>query len=337
MIPSNASSSFHLCSGPDASGLGRDRPVPRRRELCPGGRDRAAVARGGIRRMRRWRHCVDRIMIGYRWRRWKTSRWRTPCDEDGPSRRRRIRGRCGSIRARRGVCRHPRRWWRLPAGAGGCRAAGGSGGRSRLRDSPDPGQPERQAARTLRDAGGGTRFVASSRWQPGGAGPGSRLVVGARHGNPDREVDLRGQAFFDVRHDDAHAFTVRAGSATHPRCRDHVHGSHGCRRPGLGRREQRRGDAGASGADAARSVILHQGDVGTLVGGAGPSPFTAQPRRPTTRGRAADWSSAKHRSPKCERRSNGGTALSCKSPTPRSPASTSRCRSTVIRPITSCR
>jgi transmembrane sensor len=44
-------------------------------------------------------------------------------------------------------------------------------------------------------------------------GPDSRLVVAAAYGAARREVELRGLAYFDVRHDAARPFTVRAGGA----------------------------------------------------------------------------------------------------------------------------
>lgn len=44
-------------------------------------------------------------------------------------------------------------------------------------------------------------------------GPASRLVVAAGYGSPDRTVELEGEALFEVRHDDAHPFAVRAGPA----------------------------------------------------------------------------------------------------------------------------
>lgn len=44
-------------------------------------------------------------------------------------------------------------------------------------------------------------------------GPDSRLVLAAGYGERAREVQLRGEALFDVQHDDARPFTVRAGQA----------------------------------------------------------------------------------------------------------------------------
>lgn len=44
-------------------------------------------------------------------------------------------------------------------------------------------------------------------------GAASRLVVAASYGKPAREVELTGEALFDVRHDAAHPFGVRAGAA----------------------------------------------------------------------------------------------------------------------------
>jgi transmembrane sensor len=44
-------------------------------------------------------------------------------------------------------------------------------------------------------------------------GPASRLTVAGGYGERTREVTLRGEAMFDVPHDDARPFTVRAGGA----------------------------------------------------------------------------------------------------------------------------
>ena len=45
-------------------------------------------------------------------------------------------------------------------------------------------------------------------------GPGTLLMVGEGFGTEKREVELRGEAFFDVVHDQARPFTVHAGKAT---------------------------------------------------------------------------------------------------------------------------
>jgi len=44
-------------------------------------------------------------------------------------------------------------------------------------------------------------------------GPGSRLTVATGYGAAAREVELSGEALFEVRHDEAHPFRVRAGAA----------------------------------------------------------------------------------------------------------------------------
>lgn len=44
-------------------------------------------------------------------------------------------------------------------------------------------------------------------------GPGSRLVLAAGYGDRARDVELRGEALFDVPHDDARPFVVQAGGA----------------------------------------------------------------------------------------------------------------------------
>jgi transmembrane sensor len=44
-------------------------------------------------------------------------------------------------------------------------------------------------------------------------GPMSKLTIGGGYGGATRTVELRGDAFFDVLHDEAHPFVVRAGDA----------------------------------------------------------------------------------------------------------------------------
>jgi transmembrane sensor len=44
-------------------------------------------------------------------------------------------------------------------------------------------------------------------------GPGSELTLARRYGDGRRNVELRGQALFEVRHDERRPFHVRAGSA----------------------------------------------------------------------------------------------------------------------------
>lgn len=45
-------------------------------------------------------------------------------------------------------------------------------------------------------------------------GPGSLLTVAAGYGSANRNVEVTGEAYFDVHHDAAHPFTVRAAGAT---------------------------------------------------------------------------------------------------------------------------
>jgi transmembrane sensor len=45
-------------------------------------------------------------------------------------------------------------------------------------------------------------------------GPGSELTLATGYGEVGRDVELRGEALFDVRHDDRRPFRVHAGSAT---------------------------------------------------------------------------------------------------------------------------
>jgi transmembrane sensor len=95
-------------------------------------------------------------------------------------------------------------------------------------------------------------------------GPGSELTLGTGYGDVGRQVELRGEALFDVRHDDHRPFRVRAGFATVA---------------DVGTTFAVRSDAGdevrvvvtsgavllhAAGAPADRGVILNGGDRGTL-------------------------------------------------------------------------
>ncbi len=96
-------------------------------------------------------------------------------------------------------------------------------------------------------------------------GPRSRLEVAQGFGDPAREVTLAGEAFFDVRHDDAHAFTVHVGGAI---IRD-VGTSFSVRsEDGTGIRVAMRSGAvlfSPAGAPADRGVVLHDSDVGVLA------------------------------------------------------------------------
>jgi len=97
-------------------------------------------------------------------------------------------------------------------------------------------------------------------------GPGSRLVVAAGYGAPDREVELQGEALFEVRHDAARPFAVRAGAAV---VRD------------IGTRFTVRSDTGRvrvvvtdgsvrlgpTAAPEGRGVVLRPGDRGVLAAG----------------------------------------------------------------------
>ncbi|AHG88340.1 FecR protein [Gemmatirosa kalamazoonensis] len=97
--------------------------------------------------------------------------------------------------------------------------------------------------------------------------PGSRLVVAAGYGAPARVVELTGEGYFDVRHDDAHTFTVRAAGTV---IRDV--GTTFTVRTGDGNGAPRVRVAVRSGAvlldgdddGAARGVVLHEGDVGVV-------------------------------------------------------------------------
>jgi transmembrane sensor len=95
-------------------------------------------------------------------------------------------------------------------------------------------------------------------------GPSSRLVIASGYGDPNREVELTGEGYFEVKHDDAHTFTVRAGTAT---IRDV--GTVFTVRTGDADRVRvavREGAVLLDGASAGRGVVLHQGDVGVVQG-----------------------------------------------------------------------
>ncbi|HEX6630306.1 MAG TPA: FecR domain-containing protein [Gemmatimonadaceae bacterium] len=94
-------------------------------------------------------------------------------------------------------------------------------------------------------------------------GPRSRLEVPAGYGAPAREVELRGEGYFEVRHDDAHAFTVRAGAAA---VRD-VGTTFTVRSEGDSVRVAVREGAvllHAAAGPRDGGVVLHEGDVGVL-------------------------------------------------------------------------
>jgi transmembrane sensor len=94
----------------------------------------------------------------------------------------------------------------------------------------------------------------------------SELTVDAGYGGRERSVRLRGEAYFDVRHDDARGFVVHAGGAA---IRD-VGTTFGVRADGPNhvRVAVRSGAVllGAS-ADSAGEVVLHEGDIGELQQG----------------------------------------------------------------------
>lgn len=94
-------------------------------------------------------------------------------------------------------------------------------------------------------------------------GPESRLVVAAGYGAPAREVTLHGESYFEVRHDDAHAFTVHAGAAA---VRD-IGTTFSVRNEGDSVRVAVREGAVLLHAAAGQrddGVVLHAGDVGVL-------------------------------------------------------------------------
>lgn len=95
-------------------------------------------------------------------------------------------------------------------------------------------------------------------------GPDSRLSIPSDYGSPRRDVQLTGEALFDVRHDDAHAFSVQAGSAM---VRDI--GTTFSVQALEPERVRVAVSAGTVllhhvGAAEDRGIVLHQGDVGTL-------------------------------------------------------------------------
>jgi len=97
----------------------------------------------------------------------------------------------------------------------------------------------------------------------------SELTIEAGYGALERSVRLRGEAYFDVRHDDARGFVVHAGGAA---IRD-VGTTFGVRAddPGHVRVAVQSGAVllGAP-ADSGGDVVLHEGDVGELQQGGRP-------------------------------------------------------------------
>jgi transmembrane sensor len=96
-------------------------------------------------------------------------------------------------------------------------------------------------------------------------GPDSRLALADGYGKKSREVDLRGEALFDVHHDDARPFTVRAGDAlvrdigtTFSVTADSAAGV---------RVVVTQGAVSLRAAQQAEEVVLRRGDRGTLSAG----------------------------------------------------------------------
>jgi transmembrane sensor len=94
-------------------------------------------------------------------------------------------------------------------------------------------------------------------------GPGSHLTIAAGYGLASRELSLRGEAYFDVKHDAAHPFVVHARGAT---IRDvgtafAVHADTGEVRVAVtsGTVELAR-----PGSSASSTAVLNAGDVGTV-------------------------------------------------------------------------
>jgi transmembrane sensor len=73
-----------------------------------------------------------------------------------------------------------------------------------------PGVPEVRVVSTLPGQTDSVRLSDGTRIV---VGPGSELIVPAGYGETARTVDLKGEALFDVIHDDQRPFTVRAGRA----------------------------------------------------------------------------------------------------------------------------
>lgn len=98
-------------------------------------------------------------------------------------------------------------------------------------------------------------------------GPGSRLTVDGGYGRAERQVELRGEAMFDVRHDAARPFAVRAGTGV---VRDI--GTAFTVQTGPGgdlRVVVTSGAVAVRGASqpAAQETVLRQGDRAVLAGG----------------------------------------------------------------------
>jgi len=105
-----------------------------------------------------------------------------------------------------------RRWQRfaIPAAAAAVLLIGGRLAWHSIQDAgytPGQGAPQVVATNTQRDSvrlSDGTRVVLA---------PGSKLTVAAGYGTNVREVELEGEAYFDVHHDEARPFLVRANGA----------------------------------------------------------------------------------------------------------------------------
>ena len=107
----------------------------------------------------------------------------------------------------------PGRSWRLLIAVPLLAAAAVTGIVISTRRSPSPVPAPVVAGRTYRTSVGQRDSLVLSDGSRVMLGPDSRLDVPAGFGKTTRAVELRGDAFFDVRHDAAEPFSVRVGSA----------------------------------------------------------------------------------------------------------------------------
>ncbi|MBI4502015.1 MAG: FecR domain-containing protein [Gemmatimonadetes bacterium] len=112
------------------------------------------------------------------------------------------------------LAEHPLRRWRSMGLRAAAVLALVVGGTLVWRSATGPGVREAAIpARTYHSPVGRTDSIPLADGSRAILGPGSELVVAAGYGQPDRAVSLRGVALFEVIHDEAHPFSVRAGDA----------------------------------------------------------------------------------------------------------------------------
>ena len=106
----------------------------------------------------------------------------------------------------------PRRWQRIATLAAASIVLA-VGARMIWHSTDDPGYTPPSSAQTFATAVGQRDTVRLPDGSRVVLGPESEMIVAAGYGRGSREVELEGEAYFDVQHDEARPFLVRAGGA----------------------------------------------------------------------------------------------------------------------------